>query len=120
MHYFKFNIKDYFFATKHLNYTEHGAYLHLISAYYETEKPLSLNVDHIIKGCMAKNEEEINAIKYVLENFFTKTEDGYVQNGLKMSMFDITNLNNPKEMFTVKIGENGTTSPFPVAFSPLN
>lgn len=79
MHYFKFNIKDYFFATKHLNYTEHGAYLHLISAYYETEKPLSLNVDHIIKGCMAKNEEEINAIKYVLENFFTKTEDGYVQ-----------------------------------------
>lgn len=28
-----------------------------------------------------------------------------------MSMFDITNLNNPKEMFTVKIGKNGTTSP---------
>jgi len=79
MHYFKFNIKDYHFATKHFNYIEHGAYLLLMSVYYETEKPLPLNINEVTKTCMARNEEEINAIKYVLENFFTKTEDGYVQ-----------------------------------------
>lgn len=38
-------------------------------------------------------------------------DTGVVNDGLKMSMFDITDLSNPKEMFTVKIGENGTSSP---------
>lgn len=36
---------------------------------------------------------------------------GIVNDGLKMSMFDITDFNNPKEMFTVKIGKQGTQSP---------
>ena len=36
---------------------------------------------------------------------------GVVNDGLKMSMFDITDFNNPKEMFTVKIGNNRTSSP---------
>jgi uncharacterized protein YdaU (DUF1376 family) len=79
MHYFQFNIKDYHFATKHFNYVEHGAYLVLMSVLYETEKPLTANINELIKTCMARNEEEINAIKYILENFFIKTEDGYVQ-----------------------------------------
>lgn len=36
---------------------------------------------------------------------------GVKNDGLKMSMFDITDFTNPKEMFTVKIGDNGTSSP---------
>ena len=36
---------------------------------------------------------------------------GIQNNGLKMSMFDITDYENPKEMFTIKIGESGTSSP---------
>ena len=79
MHYFKFNIKDYHYATMHLNFTRQGAYLHLLCKYYETERPLPSNLDDVAELCMAKNEGEINAIKYVLENFFTKTEDGYIQ-----------------------------------------
>ena len=39
------------------------------------------------------------------------TDTGVVRDGLKMSMFDITDFNNPKEMFTVKIGDNRTSSP---------
>ena len=35
---------------------------------------------------------------------------GVVNDGLKMAMFDITDLSNPKEMFTVKIGDNRTRS----------
>jgi hypothetical protein len=31
-----------------------------------------LILDDVAELCMAKNEGEINAIKYVLENFFTK------------------------------------------------
>ena len=37
-------------------------------------------------------------------------DTGVVNDGLKMSMFDITDLSNPKEMFTVKIGDNRTSS----------
>ena len=79
MHYFKFNIKDYHYATRHFNFVEHGAYLHLMTLYYETEKPLTTDIDELAKLCMTKSEEEINAIKRILENFFIKTEDGYVQ-----------------------------------------
>ena len=79
MHYFKFNIKDYHYATKHFSFAQHGAYLHLMSLYYETEKPLSLDIDELVRLCIARNEEEINAIKYILEHFFTKTEDGFIQ-----------------------------------------
>ena len=35
---------------------------------------------------------------------------GVVRNGLKMSMFDISDIKNPKEMFTIKIGDNTTSS----------
>ena len=35
---------------------------------------------------------------------------GVVNDGLKMAMFDITDLSNPKEMFNVKIGDNRTSS----------
>lgn len=36
---------------------------------------------------------------------------GVQNNGLKMAMFDVSDLNNPKELFNVKIGESGTNSP---------
>ena len=36
--------------------------------------------------------------------------DGVVKDSLKMSMFDISDLKNPKEMFTIKIGDNRTSS----------
>ena len=39
------------------------------------------------------------------------SDTGVVNDGLKMSMFDISDFNNPKEMFTVKIGKQGTQSP---------
>jgi len=79
MHYFKFNIKDYHYATRHFNFIEHGAYLHLMTLFYETEKPLPKSIDELAKLCMTRSEEEINAIKRILENFFVETEDGYVQ-----------------------------------------
>jgi uncharacterized protein YdaU (DUF1376 family) len=79
MHYFKFNLKDYAFATRYFDYVHHGAYLQLMSLYYETEKPISLDINVVVKLVMASNEDEVNAIKHILENFFTQTKDGYIQ-----------------------------------------
>jgi uncharacterized protein YdaU (DUF1376 family) len=79
MHYFDFNIKDYAFATMHFDYVHHGAYLKLISLYYESEKPLPLDVKEIVLLTQARKEEEINAVKYILDKFFIQTETGYIQ-----------------------------------------
>ncbi len=55
--------------------------------------------------------DETHLIGFGYDTKENSSRDGYVQNGLKMSMFDVTNLNNPKEMFTVKIGEKNASSP---------
>lgn len=36
---------------------------------------------------------------------------GVQNDGLKMAMFDVSDLSNPKELFNVKIGQSGTSSP---------
>ena len=36
---------------------------------------------------------------------------GVKNDGLKMAMFDVSDVSNPKELFNVKIGESGTNSP---------
>ena len=79
MHYFKFNLKDYSFATRYFDYVHHGAYLQLMSLYYETEKPIPLDIKVVLKLVTARNEEEVEAVKHVLENFFTKSDEGYIQ-----------------------------------------
>ena len=55
--------------------------------------------------------DETHLIGFGYDTKENSSGDGYVQNGLKMSMFDVTNLNNPKEMFTIKIGEKNASSP---------
>ncbi len=55
--------------------------------------------------------DETHLIGFGYDTKENSSRDGYVQNGLKMSMFDVTNLNNPKEMFTIKIGEKNASSP---------
>lgn len=36
---------------------------------------------------------------------------GVQNDGLKMAMFDVSDLNNPKELFSIKIGDSSTSSP---------
>lgn len=54
--------------------------------------------------------DETHLIGFGYDTKPNSTDTGIVNDGLKMSMFDITDFNNPKEMFTVKIGDNRTSS----------
>lgn len=54
--------------------------------------------------------DETHLIGFGYDTKPNSTDTGVVNDGLKMSMFDITDFNNPKEMFTVKIGDNRTSS----------
>lgn len=55
--------------------------------------------------------DETHLIGFGYDTKSNYNNTGVVKDGLKMSMFDISDFNNPKEMFTVKIGKQGTNSP---------
>jgi len=78
MHYYQFNIGDYAKATRHLSNTEDLAYRRLIELYYDTERPLIIDVVKLSRLInMRDNQEEI---KTVLEDFFVEAENGFKQN----------------------------------------
>ena len=75
MHYYQFNIGDYKRDTSHLSLTEHGIYRQLIDLYYLTENPLSINAARLI---CARTDEEKQLTASILDEFFIKTDEGYI------------------------------------------
>ena len=78
MHYYQHNIADYRKDTAHLTLLEHGCYHQLLDQYYLNEEPLPLDDNKLFRLLTARTQDEKNAIKSVLDDFFTKTENGYV------------------------------------------
>lgn len=60
--------------------------------------------NHIIG--FGKDTEEVSEIT----SSSNKITKGVIQKGLKLAIFDVTDLNNPKQMFSTTIGDNGTDS----------
>ncbi len=75
MHYYKFNVSDWQASTRHLTPEEEGVYFRLINHYYDTEKPIPLETDSVIRRLMLGSHSDI--VKLILEEFFVKTEKGY-------------------------------------------
>ncbi|OOV81425.1 YdaU family protein [Acinetobacter sp. ANC 5600] len=80
MHYYKKNIGDYRSATAHLSLLEHGVYNWLLDTYYLNEKPLPLNERELFRMALARTEDEKNAVRDILIEFFVETENGWVHN----------------------------------------
>jgi len=78
MHYYQHNIADYRKDTTHLSLLEHGVYHQLIDQYYLSEQPIPLEETKLYRLMSARSEDEKIAIQSVLEDFFIKTEDGYI------------------------------------------
>ena len=49
MHYYKFNIADWHLATSHLTLEEEAIYFKLVNFYYDTEKPIPLETQMVIR-----------------------------------------------------------------------
>lgn len=79
MHYYQYNIADYRKDTSHLSLLEHGCYRQLLDQYYLDEKPLPADEDKLFRLFNARTEDEKQAMRNVLLDFWTKTEAGYVQ-----------------------------------------
>lgn len=72
MHYFKFNISDYYGSTGGLTPTQSYAYIKLICMYYEKEAPLHLDVE-TFAGRNAVSKEDVDL---VLRYYFQQETDG--------------------------------------------
>ena len=76
MHYFQFHIGDYRANTAHLTNDEDLTYRRLLEMYYDTEKPISLDIQSVARRlrCYASD------IQTVLEDFFVLQDDGWHHN----------------------------------------
>ena len=77
MNYYPFHIGDYARDTRHLTMLEHGAYRLLIDLYYLRESPLPLGLQDVCRLACARSDDEILAVKTVLQEFFVGHPDGW-------------------------------------------
>ena len=74
MHYYQFHIGDYRAATAHLSNEEDLAYRRLLDMYYDSEQKIPLDTQWVSRRLRIKP----SVILVVLEDFFTKTDDGWM------------------------------------------
>lgn len=77
MYYYQKHISDFNNATRHLTRVERSLFSDAIELYYDTEKPLTLDFDRLSRLLLANTTEEKAALRDVLNEFFTLTDDGY-------------------------------------------
>lgn len=77
MNYYPHHIGDFNSATRHLTRIERSVYRDLIELYYDTEAPLSRDLDKLCRLLIARSDEEQAAVCQVLNEFFTDTEQGW-------------------------------------------
>lgn len=77
MNFYQHHIGDYATATRHLSWEEDLAYRRLIEAYYAHEQPLPLDRKRCYKLAVCQTAKHRAAVDAVLDEFFTKTDQGY-------------------------------------------
>jgi len=78
MHYYKRNLGDYAKKAGRLTMLQHGAYTLLIDSCYDRE--VFPTLEQALEWTWAATEAEVEAVKFILNRFFTLDKDGcYVQ-----------------------------------------
>jgi len=78
MHYFKFDIATWIQSTRHLTPEEEGVYLRLVNHYYDTEKPLPVEIQPVLKRLQLRGH--LDLVNEILTDFFVLTEKGWSHN----------------------------------------
>lgn len=73
MHYYDFHIGDYRSATSHLSNEEDLAYRRLLDMYYDTEQPISLDIQWVSRRLRLGSD----VVQTVLNDMFEHTDNGY-------------------------------------------
>ena len=86
MFYFKFHIGDYRRETPHLTLLEHGVYMTLMSTYYANEEALPIDEKQLFRIAGARTDEEKEAVKNVVSEFFKQTETQWVHSRIDFEL----------------------------------
>jgi uncharacterized protein YdaU (DUF1376 family) len=79
MNYYPHHIGDYRRDTSHLSLLEHGVYRQLIDTYYLSEQPIPKETEVVFRRLSARTDEEKKAVEIVLSEFFSLTDEGWIQ-----------------------------------------
>jgi uncharacterized protein YdaU (DUF1376 family) len=78
VNYYPHHIGDFNNATRHLTRVERALYRELIELYYDTESPLPADdFEWICKKVLASSQDDRDAVKAILREFFTLDGDFY-------------------------------------------
>lgn len=75
MHYYKFNISNWYLNTAHLSLEEEAVYFRLINHYYDSEQPIPVDTQSVIRRLRLGFYSDIVGI--VLKEFFNLEDDGW-------------------------------------------
>ena len=78
MNFYPFHVGDYAKDTRHLTWDEDAAYRRLLDLYYSTERPIPLDTRVVFRLVVASTDAQRAAVETVLQEFFARTEDGWV------------------------------------------
>lgn len=79
MNYYEHHLGDYAQATAHLSMLEDACYSRMLRWYYAEEKPLPAELRAVCRIVRASTEDEREAVRIVLEEFFVLEADGWHQ-----------------------------------------
>lgn len=77
MNYYPFHIGDFRSGTVNMSRHARWIYRDLLDIYYDTEKPLPLDLDRLCDEVGAESDEERRIVERLLRFKFEKTDDGY-------------------------------------------
>lgn len=81
MNYYQHHIGDFNNATRHLSLIERAIYRDLLDMYYDTEKAIDASsIDRLARRLQCTTDDQKEALKYVLDEFFTLEEGVYRNN----------------------------------------
>ena len=78
MKYYSFNLGDYYCSTSHLSLLEHGVYRRLLDILYITNMPLPLSTAECQRLAGCRNQEDMEVVDSILQEYFTKTDKGWI------------------------------------------
>jgi uncharacterized protein YdaU (DUF1376 family) len=111
MFFYQFNIKDFHYDTGHLDIVTEGTYRRLIDFAYETEEPIN---DIAYTSRRIRCEE--NVVTAVLEEFFQKTEEGWVHTRIQKEVAAYKQL---KEKAKASAERRWNANPMPTQCPPI-
>lgn len=91
MNYYRFHIGDYYAHTAHLNIVEDCIYRRLIDVYYLSEQALPSDLDVLARRLRLANDEQLQALKNVLAEFFNLHKGKYHHKRIRLEIKNFKN-----------------------------